>query len=387
MVEAHWSLITSGELAIVWDFGAALGAVDSSATLLPLLVRDSEERGPDLRAICAYVTTLSTSRGVEWADHVIDEYSREHPADSHLVFELTWRGAPTAAAASRLSRLLATNSLTARMVAMLDYGRWADDIPAEQAATIIDQLTAVPDFKATALSMLSGRIKTRPEEFSTLAPRALTLVLDPGIIRQGHMTEYHWGEVAKLLVDEHAAKIAHAIFRTQVTPETWFMDHHGARDVLRACVKKDPAGVWQELVQFLDGESAHRLVIGFPKGLIDELPRQELLTWAAQDEGRRARLLARVAAQTFEDDTSLVADLITKFGIDEVGGTLYGAYVSGSWSGPTSLRYARLAERLEAVARSSKRDHLRSWAQDAAIALRAQEERERQREAEEDIRD
>jgi hypothetical protein len=94
-----------------------------------------------------------------------------------------------------------------------------------------------------------------------------------------------------------------------------------------------------------------------------------------------------VAAQTFEDDTSLVADLVTRFGLDQVGGTLYGAYVSGSWSGPTSLRYARLAERLEAVARSSKRDPLRSWARDTAIELRAQEERERQREAEEDIRD
>ena len=200
------------------------------------------------------------------------------------------------------------------------------------------------------------------------------------------MTEYHWNEIVNLLIDEHAAKIAHAIFRTQVTPEGWFIDH-GASDVLRACVKKDPLGVWREPVTFLDGESAQRLVIGFPRGLIDELPRQELLTWAAQDEGRRARLLARVAAQTFEDDTSLVADLVTKFGIDEVGGTLYGMYVSGSWSGPTSLRYARLAERLESVARLSKREPLRSWAQDAAIGLRAREERERQREAEEDVRD
>ena len=317
------------------------------------------------------------------AVRVVEMYS----PGAQLVFELTWRGAPTAAAASRLSRLLAANSLTARMVAMFDYGRLAGDIPAHQAATIIDQLTAVPEFKAMALSMLSERIKSRREELPALATRALILVVDPGIVRQGQMTEYQWDEVAKLLVDDHAAKIAHAIFQTQVTPETWFMDHHGAREVLHACVKKNPLGVWHELVKFLDGESAQRLVIGFPIGLIDELPRKELLTWAAQDGGRRARLLASVAAQAFEDDTSLVADLLTQFGIDEVGGTLHGAYVSGSWSGPTSLRYGRLAERLEAIARSSKRDPLRSWARDTAIELRAQEERERQREAEEDVCD
>jgi hypothetical protein len=117
---------------------------------------------------------------------------------------------------------------------MLEYGRWADDIPAEQATT-----------------------------------------------------EFHWSEVAQLLVDDHAAKIAQAIFRTQVRPETWFTDHHGARYVLRDCVKKDPQGVSRELATFLDGENAQRLVVGFPNGLIDELPSQDLLTWAAQDQGRR----------------------------------------------------------------------------------------------------
>jgi hypothetical protein len=106
-----------------------------------------------------------------------------------------------------------------------------------------------------------------------------------------------------------------------------------------------------------------------------------------EDQGRRARLLARVAAPAYEDDSSLIADLLARFGAHEIGGTLFGVYVSGSWSGPTSMRYARIAERLETVARSSKREPLRSWAHDAAIDLRAQEERERQREAEENIRD
>jgi hypothetical protein len=68
--------------------------------------------------------TLSASRGVEWADEVVDQYLLDHPADAHLVFELTWRGAPTALAADRLSRLLTVNSLTTGMVAMLMYGRW-----------------------------------------------------------------------------------------------------------------------------------------------------------------------------------------------------------------------------------------------------------------------
>jgi len=58
----------------------------------------------------------------------------------------------------------------------------------------------------------------------------------------------------------------------------------------------------------------------------------------------------------------------------------------GSWAGPSSANWARLAVELERVARTTALPKLRQWAEEATEGLRQMEERDAQREEEEALR-
>jgi hypothetical protein len=204
------------------------------------------------------------------------------------------------------------------------------------------------------------------------------------------MTSYYWHEVAKTLVAEHAGEIAAAIVREQADhgSSTWFAEYSEAAGVLNQCVERDPSGVWHALRPYITPPaSAYRFIVGFPEGLLDRMPPDEVGAWVAEKPEERAAIMARLASKDMSTDQTLVSRLLAEYGDnDPIAASFFSAYVSGSWWGPASSHWDQLAEALDTVAGRTALPKLRRWASDHARSLREMAERDREREQEQEIR-
>jgi hypothetical protein len=233
-------------------------------------------------------------------------------------------------------------------------------------------------------------MKSNSMEAEHWKPFALELVTAPDLIRSNQMTSYYWNDVAKTLVTEHAGEIAAAIMREQADrgAGTWFAEHSEAAGVLHQCVEQDPTGVWQTMKTYLSSPpSAYSFIIGFPEGVLDRMPPDEVVAWVAEKPEERAAILSQLASKDMSADRALASRLLAEYGDNErIASSFFSAYVSGSWWGPASSHWDELAEALDAVADRTSLPKLRRWATDHACVLRKMAERDREREQEEELR-
>jgi hypothetical protein len=219
---------------------------------------------------------------------------------------------------------------------------------------------------------------------------ALRLATDTRCIRaEESMVEFHWIEVAKTLVADHAGELAAAIIQAQDDQSSshWFAAHSEASKILHACADHDPSAVWRALRPRLESATAHHFVVGFPRAILDKLPADDVLEWVAADPEERASIVANLASKAFSDDASLAARIVGTFGdLHDVADAFFSAYMSGSWSGSVSRHWESLAAALDRVVASTNLPKLRTWATRSARELREMAAHDRDREEEEYLR-
>lgn len=274
------------------------------------------------------------------------------------------------------------------VVAPLGFSKWGDNLDAEDIYSVLRAMVE-RGHRATAIEVLAHRMESRPTESDWWKEFALGLVTTPELIRSGQMTAYYWERVASRLAKEHSAFIASAIFREQADRDSgiWFVEHSDASKVLDTCVQHDPNGVWEALEPHLSAAGrASRFSIGFPAGIIDQMPAGEVAAWIREDPHERAATIAKLASKEFSNDKSLSARLLAEYGDNEdVAQAFLGAYSAGSWWGSASSHYATLATNLDGIAKRTTHAKLRQWASDGARSLRDLAEAHSQREQEWEI--
>jgi hypothetical protein len=257
---------------------------------------------------------------------------------------------------------------------------------------LADLLHAIVDagHEAPALTILEPRTKSQPGEYDRWQVLALELISGPSLIRSVRMTSYYWKELALRYVDEQPGEIAAAIIREQGdrSSGTWFAEHSEAAQVLHACVERSPEGVWHALQPQLSSKAgAYVFSIGFPRGVVERIPPDQVIAWVDAGPDERASIVAKLASKNFSSDETLASRIVGTYGDrDDVASAFFSEYVSGSWSGPASTHWEQLATSIKEVAKRTKLPKLRRWATDAARSLRRMAERDRQREEEEDLR-
>jgi hypothetical protein len=145
--------------------------------------------------------------------------------------------------------------------------------------------------------------------------------------------------------------------------------------------------VWQALkIHISSRQKAYIFSIGFPRGVLDRMPADDVGAWIAEKPEERAAVVARLASKNLSGDETLASRIIGEYGdIGGVGGAFFSEYVSGVWSGPASSHWDQLAASLDEIARRTKLSKLRRWAGNSARSLRGMAERDRQREDEEEL--
>ena len=380
--------MTSGEAGDGWRFGEALAISDPGGELDDALL-SLPNRGRDLRVLAGYASKRRADKGDEWFDHWVERALSLSPKDFALLFELTWRCGATVGTAPLIARVLRENKVEPHLANLLSNGRWGEGLPRE---VLEDALRALVDGKhlEAAAAILEHRMAAMPTEADAWESLALELVTDGTLIRSAHMANYYWKELANRIVGRHASAIAAAILREQAdrTADTWFAEHSEAKLVLHKCVEIDPAGVWRALAPHLSSpREGYSFSVGFPQGLLDQMPSEDVGAWIAEKPTERASVIARLVSKNMSTDETLSARILGAFGDDEdVASSFFAAYVTGNWTGPASDHWRRLASHVDAVAERTALPRLRNWARDAADRLRRMAERDAEREAEEDLR-
>ena len=387
-LEREWAWMTSGDAGEAWRLGEALAAADAEAALdsvLPSL----PNRGRDLRVLAGYAGARRRQKGDAWFDALIERMSADRPDDLSPIFELSWRCGATVVSARLLAVALREREVAPQLSGLLGNGLWGHDLPRDVLENVLRALVGRGHVEAAA-SILEHRMAAQPDEGAGWEPMAMELVTSSALIRSAHMANYYWKELANRIVSRHASAVAAAILREQAdrTAETWFAEYSEAKGVLQRCVAADPAGVWRALAPHLtsqrDGDS---FSIGFPQGLLDRMPSDEVSAWIAEEPEERASVIARLVGKGIATDAALAARVLGAFGANErVASAFFAAYVTGGWNGAASAHWLALAGELDAVAQRTALPKLRNWATDAAERLRRMAERDAQREAEENLR-
>jgi hypothetical protein len=306
-----------------------------------------------------------------------------------MLFEVAWRCGATPLVARCVHEILQAEPVPPEIVGQLSFGRWGEDLDPDLLA---DLLRAMVDagHEATALTILEHRTKSQPGEHDRWMDLALELIAVSSLIRSGHMTSYYWKELALRYVNERPGEIAAAVIREQGdrSAGTWFAEHSEAAQVLHACVERSPEAVWQSLEPQLSSKvGAYMFSIGFPRGVVERMPPEQVMAWIDADPDERASMVAKLSSKNFANDDTLASRVVGTYGDrDDVASAFFSEYVSGSWWGPASAHWEQLATSIEEVAKRTTLPKLRRWAADAARGLRQMAERDRQREEEEDLR-
>jgi hypothetical protein len=383
-----WPWLTSGDAADGWRFGEALAYQDPEGLLLETM-QDAGNAGKDLRVLCGYVSATRKRRGDAWYDGWVQAQSHRTPRPLQMLFEVAWRCGVTPLVARCVQGILQAEPVAPEIVGQLSFGCWGEDLDPDLLA---DLLRALVDtgHEATALTILANRTKSQPGEHDRWLDMALELIALPSLIRSGNMTSYYWKELALQYVDERPGEIAAAICREQGdrSAGTWFAKHLEAEEVLDACVEHSPEVVWRSLKPHLSSEvGGYMFSIGFPRGLIDRMPSDQVIAWVDGNPDERAPIVAKLASKTFASDDTLASRIVGTYGDrDDVASAFFSEFSTGIWWGPASTHWEELATSIDEVAKHTKLPKLRRWAAGAASSFRQMAARDYQREEENDLR-
>lgn len=379
--------LTSGDAADAWRFGEALAAADTEDRLSDALT-SIPGRGDDLRLICGYACFRRRLLGDDWYDAWVSSQLEQDSRGVPLLFDLCFRCGATVNVATLVADSLRKEQIGPEIAGKLGFGDWSDSLPAETLRIVLEAL-ADTGHSQTASKLLAHRMKANPAEAKSWESLALRLVQSTDLIRTGHTSGYHWRELATILVANHAREIAAAILREQADRDShWFAEYSEAAPVLRACVDADPHGVWQELEPYLSSpEQAYKMTVGFPPGLLECMPADEVWAWIEKNPKQHASLVAElIEYDSLSNDANLASRTLGEFAdIEGVGNRFFCNYMSGSSLGHLSTHWEKLANSLNAVASSTSLPKLRRWANDCEAQLRRMAERERRLEEEEEL--
>jgi hypothetical protein len=375
LIGREWGWLTSGEAHNVTELGRALGERDRRGAVAAALDR-REGRGPDLRLIAAYVNARSEHQSDGWSDDWLEERAMAEGGDPELVLAVIGgRGASTTRSARLVLDMLRAGSLPRASFGYVPLTRWGRSLPGPEARELIAEIVRDPASRPAALLGIYSRLEQDPGEIDELEPLAADLATDPAsVVPQGISA---WQGVARHLVPRHARAIAAAAFAARCSgPFPWYAPDPPDGEILFACAAADPEGVWMELSRSLEEpDDRHGFASNLPIGLVDRLPQDQVLGWAASSPDR-VLLLARLAAPNFQDDRSLAAVLADLHGHrDDVSRALIGQMSDWRCYGVSRQQWAEHADGLEQVTRTTRREGLRRWARSAAEACRAEEER------------
>ncbi len=365
-------------LPAAWEIGRALALHHPGGSVVQALVANFE---PNPTALIGYLAGR-----VEDGDESAFDNFLDSPLGAGLTpkdkVALAARGPVTNKARERV--LAGARRLSVADAAAAIFG-WQPNLSEDEMAELVDdwlaRLTTQADYDALIDRLMTWLFNREP--FPGWArervARAVLARRDyPG--DRGH--SYGWSRLALAEVADHGPELAELILDLVDSHELMLTGSYDL-EVLVACAQEHPEPVWNDLSSRLEA-GAWRVEMQLRGSVVvPAFPADVIERWVGSDIGR-ARIAASITPVEGEEPKPLARYLLQHFGEDkEIGASLAGTFMSGSWTGPESGRLAaKIAQLNSWRSRQDEPLGLRQWASRMVEGLEAQRQAALQREAE-----
>jgi hypothetical protein len=328
----------SGErLPAAWDLGRAIGKLEAGRFEWAPRMLGYFSSNPD--ALIGYLQGRVESGDAEAFDDFLDSVDAGRLSDCEVAAIAT-RGPVTQRSSARVLGVVPRLTVLGAIQAL--YGWWRNVGQADAADLLsrwIDAISTDTEY-AAVVGWVSMRLRLEepiPTELSDLVLRLLQLRSShPGLPQNA----WDWNQLALKFVGDHARALAALILELIDSRSVMVVESDYDSQLLVACARLDPEGCW--------GEVAPRLLAGswiilleIRRWFVQSLPPSVVIDWVGADL-ERARIAAELASVGREHSSELAAYLLTHFeGDDQIESSLWGDVVSGSWTGPESIRLSK----------------------------------------------
>lgn len=289
-----------------------------------------------------------------------------------------------------LRELFSTGAIEASRINRLTWSPWRNALTSSQVVDLLITLLQKGTTISRLISFAEAYLHTYPTAIDDLREIGLDL------LRRGQeadrnertMQGYHWEQLAKRLVKKSPFEIAQAVLEEIARRKSSIQ--HGLVAVLQTAWKLTDRGkLFREVIgPWLESETTEAWWVrkAIERALpLEQVGVEDLALWVSTRPEVRARRLAGFIGAPSGRPSDAHAMLLEKFGDQDVDGTLYGAFVSGSWSGPASVRTRGKLEEAKAWL-DDERQVIREWAKGVVKSLQITLEHDLQAEEEERFR-
>jgi hypothetical protein len=372
------SSLSHREVPAGWELGRALAAVNGERRdLMEALVAAAQQNAA---VLVGYLGGL-VERGDHAAfDRFLDDDLGRTLDPRHALY-LAVRAPVTEASRTRI--MSSARELPVAQAAMLLFG-WQRNLSEAEVRDLMsdwrERVDAQADYNAVIDWMMlwlhssdAIPVALRPVTYELLLMRERF----PAMRQQ----RWDWSEVALRLLDEHGVELARLILDLAGTDHLIALQHEHESQVLLEAAKAQPVEVWREIASRLDS-GGWRLQMAIRGWLLHAIPIDVIRDWIGNDL-ERARVVASVAPVGAAEPTPHARFLLDRFGDDDrIRSSLWGDFISGTWTGPESARLETQIAQLKDWRAPDASEGMRRWLTDMIQSLEARREQVLEEEAE-----
>ncbi len=347
----------------LWHFGEQLALSDEARALLPALTRLTLEAKHQV-CLHGYLSAMRSSDSEFFLSTVRDWLDVEDTA--WLGATITLRSVYEDGLFVQCLDALEKRWIDLSLFAILRFGKAIESIPSGRMSRLLRQLQEddAQESSFLLIEFLDSIPFNESSPFSSDFVFAAISKAIPGEQGGDSMRGYHWKNVCEKLVKWDASRalpLLDALLSEMGENHSLSYDSY-VEPLTNELVTADPLGAWQIVKNHLDctlpkwrGDLLHWLKGGLstfdesdPRGVIADLPIQEILEWIDEDSESRAALMAHAAPRTLDDEDGgqLTRELLCRYGqFDGVRSGISATFHSGGWTGPASAYLKRKREK------------------------------------------
>jgi hypothetical protein len=390
LMDTEWEWLVHNQGAFPEEWAEILGRLDTDRSFV-LKVNGLAETIP--RAIgwasLYEIANAEASGSPERIDNLVDQL-RHARAKGDRIFDLLLRTGYSPKRLEVLRELFSTGAIEASRIDRLTWSQWREALAPSQ---VIDLLRILLQQGATISSLISFT-----EAYLHTHPAALDDLRETGIdlLHRGRETDrnertmhgYHWEQLAERLVKVNPYEIAQAVL-DEIARRKSSVQHSLVKVLQTTWKLTDKGKLFREVIgPWLEIETSEAWWVrrAIERALpLEQVGVEDLALWVSERPEVRAPRLAGIIGAPSGRPSDAHAMLLERFGDQDVGSKFYGAFVSGAWSGPASVRTRGKLEEAKAWL-DDERPAIREWAKGVVKSLQATLEHDLKAEEEERFR-
>jgi len=324
----------------------------------------------------------------EQIDDLVDQL-RHKKGQGHRAFDLLLKVEYSHRRLAVIRELFVTGEVEASKIDSITWSTWRKALTPAQARDLVSALLKKEAPINSLISFLDAYLHDQPAAAGDLRDTALDLLRarnEP----HGPSTTIHesrWERLAMRFVQQNPYEVGQACLNELAKRQTSIP--RGLTEVLqKAWQSVDKTKFFLEVLEpWLDMDTieASWVCHAIERLPLGEVGVSDLFRWVSKHPEVRARRLAKILRAPSGRPSDVHAMLLTQFEDQHVGNVFYGAFISGSWSGPSSVRTRKKIEEAKAWL-EDEREVIREWATTVIHNLERQLEANLSEEAEERFR-